>query len=354
MYGDEQRCLRREPYWRIRESRLHDLPRCAGRRPDQVLNLVDLLNLPLSKFLVTCLSEAKRHIDWLQEQHPQLRSEQFGHTLVADDPFWVRLVSDPRLLRIAAEYIGEEIALFASHYIAKPAGDGQEVLWHQDGAYWPLEPMEVVTLWLAVDDSDSENVRFPVLLASFKHPSASLHHYYFSFFVLLLLLSLSSSASSSSSSLSSSSSSSLLLLLLLNAMRFLFVVKGCMRVLPGTHAMDLHEMVPSERESVLGSQIPNEVVDESDAVDIVLKAGDVSVHNPRIVHGSNANTSNRRRGGLTIRYIPTSTEIGSANQQACFLLQGAPVAGINNKYLPFPKFDASRHMPFKGCEKWQA
>eukprot|EP01047_Picozoa_sp_COSAG01_P029293 COSAG01_NODE_2003_length_8671_cov_9.134858_6_plen_130_part_00 len=62
----------------------------------------------------------------------------------------VRLVSDPRLLAIAQQYVGDDIALFASHYICKPPGDGQEVLYHQDGSYWPLEPMEVVTLWLCV------------------------------------------------------------------------------------------------------------------------------------------------------------------------------------------------------------
>ena len=114
------------------------------------------------------IREAKQHITWLGEQHPELRPEQYGHTLVRgpalctfacsrcrsalrrvaaevlgwawelcqvhDDPFWVRLVSDPRLLSIAARYIGEDIALFASHYIAKPPGDGQPVLFHQDGS----------------------------------------------------------------------------------------------------------------------------------------------------------------------------------------------------------------------------
>ena len=46
-----------------------------------------------------------------------------------------------------------------------------------------------------------------------------------------------------------------------------------------------------------------ELIEDFEAVDLVLKAGDVSVHNPRIVHGSNANNSDRRRGGLTIRYM---------------------------------------------------
>ena len=103
------------------------------------------------------ISEASDHVSWLQAKHPHLRPEQLGHTLMTHDAFWVRLVSDPRLLDIAEQFIGPNIALFASHYISKPPFDGQPVLWHQDGSYWPLEPMEVVTLWLAVDDSLPEN-----------------------------------------------------------------------------------------------------------------------------------------------------------------------------------------------------
>ena len=86
-----------------------------------------------------------------------------GHTLGAADPFWVRLVSDSRLLAIAEQYIGPDIALFASHYIAKPPGDGMPVLYHQDGAYWETErgwgggrdPM--ITIRVIADDEDEEN-----------------------------------------------------------------------------------------------------------------------------------------------------------------------------------------------------
>jgi ectoine hydroxylase-related dioxygenase (phytanoyl-CoA dioxygenase family) len=103
------------------------------------------------------VKEAGAHVEWLAEKHPELRPENLGHKLMHDDPFWVRLISDERLLNIAEEYLGPNIALFASHYIAKPPENGRPVLWHQDGSYWPLEPMEVVTLWLAVDDSTPEN-----------------------------------------------------------------------------------------------------------------------------------------------------------------------------------------------------
>lgn len=103
------------------------------------------------------IAEASAHVDWLHARYPDRRGEELSHELVARDPFWVRLVSDDRLLDVAEQFIGPNIALFASHYISKQPFTGQPVLWHQDAAFWPLEPMEVVTLWLAVDHSTSEN-----------------------------------------------------------------------------------------------------------------------------------------------------------------------------------------------------
>ena len=231
------------------------------------------------------VQEVSNHVDWLLRKHPGVRPEQLHHTLVAEDPFWVRLISDERLLDVAEIFIGSDIALFASHYICKPPSDGQAVLWHQDGSYWPLEPMEVVTVWLAVDDSLPEN--------------------------------------------------------------------GCMRVIPGTHTLELHRMKPrTDIPNVLNSGIDPELVDESRAVDFVLKAGDVSVHHPNIIHGSNPNTSMTRRGGLTIRYIPTSTRITKEPWPCAFLLRGDAVPGVND-YVIRPQYMDGVHMPFRGCEKWR-
>ena len=83
-----------------------------------------------------------------------------------------------------------------------------------------------------------------------------------------------------------------------------------MRVIPGTQNMSLKEMRErTDVSNVLNSEIDPALVDESLAVDLVLQPGDVSVHQPNIIHGSNANNSPLRRAGLTIRYIPTSTRI---------------------------------------------
>ena len=44
-------------------------------------------------------------------------------------------------------------------------------------------------------------------------------------------------------------------------------------------------------EYVLDLAIHPDEIDESEAVDIELNLGDVSIHNPFIIHGSNANVS---------------------------------------------------------------
>ena len=232
------------------------------------------------------VEEGRAHIAWLLAKHPDLRPEQLGHTLVKDDPFWVRLVGDDRLLDIAEQFVGPNIALFASHYIAKPPYEGQPVLWHQDGSYWPLEPMAVVTLWLALDESTPAN--------------------------------------------------------------------GCMRVIPGTHTMNLQAVERrNDVANVLSSGMDTALVDEAQAVDVVLEAGDVSIHHPNIIHGSEPNTSSTWRRGLTIRYIPTTTRI-TAEQPwpSALLLRGQAVPGVN-QYQPRPTYIAGEHMPFRGCKTWQ-
>lgn len=236
------------------------------------------------------VTEAANHVTWLMEQNPDLRPEHLSNHLMADDPFWLRLISDDRLLDVAEEFVGPDIALFASHYIAKPPFAGQKVRWHQDGSYWPLEPMEVVTLWLAADDTDAEN--------------------------------------------------------------------GGLRIVPGTQNETLlswEELEKSPGEDVLGSGIRPEDVDEDAAVDVVMAAGDVEVHHPNVIHGSNANTSPRWRRGLTIRYIPASTRIVTDGTWiSAYMLRGGPPPGIN-RYQPFPLYrNDGTQMPFADAEAWNA
>ena len=231
------------------------------------------------------IQEANDHMQWLRNKFPEFRPEHLHHPLMRDDAFWVRFALDQRLLNIAELFIGPNIACFTSHYICKPPYDGQAVLWHQDGAYWKLQPMNAVTLWVAVDESTPQN--------------------------------------------------------------------GCLRIIPGTHTLPLQKIVlRNEIPNMLSSAVDYNQFDESEAVDIILEPGDVSVHHPHVIHGSEANTSSKRRCGLDIGFMSTSTSISNEGLYLYpILARGNPVPNIN-KYRAWPKYTPENSMSFAGCESW--
>lgn len=81
---------------------------------------------------------------------------------------------------------------------------------------------------------------------------------------------------------------------------------GCMRVVPGSHELGLldHENVPDDPHMLnrRGERIKVDV-DESTAVDVVLRPGQMSLHQSTIVHGSNPNTSAEPRIGFIVRFV---------------------------------------------------
>src|SRR4029079_12156015 len=82
---------------------------------------------------------------------------------------------------------------------------------------------------------------------------------------------------------------------------------GYTQYIPGTHSVDqLPPLDTFHRDNLLsrGQEIAVEV-DRSKAVGIELKAGEMSIHHIKLVHGSEPNRSSDRRIGLAIRYIPT-------------------------------------------------
>lgn len=77
---------------------------------------------------------------------------------------------------------------------------------------------------------------------------------------------------------------------------------GCMRMAPGTHRAPLVEHVDTYAEKNMltrGQAVPD--VDEAASVPVILKAGQLSLHHPRIIHGSGPNLSDRRRIGFAIQ-----------------------------------------------------
>jgi hypothetical protein len=84
---------------------------------------------------------------------------------------------------------------------------------------------------------------------------------------------------------------------------------GCMRYIPGSHAGGsiYRHRINDSRDVVLNQEVEPSQFDESTARDDVLKAGQFSLHDVYLIHGSNANRSPRRRAGFVIRYMPATS-----------------------------------------------
>lgn len=154
-----------------------------------------------------------------------------------------RWLLDDELLDLVEPLIGPDIALFSSHFICKPPGDGKRVPWHEDSAYWrgQFDPMEVVTVWLAIDPSDAGN--------------------------------------------------------------------GAMKVIPGSHlgkgGYSEYDPVSDLERSVFSTEIRSTQFDAKKAVICELERGQASIHHAKTMHGSDANRSDRRRCGYTMRFVST-------------------------------------------------
>jgi len=67
-----------------------------------------------------------------------------------------------QLWEVVRAILGEPVRLYGSQVFAKPARVGAAVPAHQDMAYWPFSPDDMLSAWIALDDSTEENgcVRF--------------------------------------------------------------------------------------------------------------------------------------------------------------------------------------------------
>ena len=193
------------------------------------------------------LARMRAEVDDLIARHPDIRPEMLSgahnpwgqSAKVVGSWAWLEFCRFREIVDMAEQLIGPDIILWGSQLFCKPAGHGMAVPWHQDGQYWPIDPLATVTVRIAIEDSLPEN--------------------------------------------------------------------GCMRYIPGSHrSRDVvaHEIV--EGANVAIKQQVTEL-DESLARDDVLHAGEISIHDVYLIHGSSENRSDKRRSDYAIRYMPATS-----------------------------------------------
>jgi hypothetical protein len=197
---------------------------------------------------------------------------------IKGDPEWLEFARIPEILDMVEQLIGPDLILWGVTIFGKPAHNGKATPWHQDGDYYPIEPLETLTVWISLDGSTP--------------------------------------------------------------------AQGCMKYIPGSHREHrIYSHHFDHRDDyTLAQVIDDGQVDLDRARDIVLEAGQISLHDVYLVHGSEANHSNHRRMGLVLRIMPATSfynhnsgkikeAAGSPHgysQRALFLLRGADRTGRNN------------------------
>jgi non-haem Fe2+, alpha-ketoglutarate-dependent halogenase len=112
----------------------------------------------------------ERHRDRLQALPPNLRWQVNSDTHFAFE--WVdRLTRHPAILDAVEQVLGPDILAWNTVWFVKMPGDPTYISWHQDGAYWGLAPMEVLTAWVALEPATPDNGCMKVLPGSHRSPA---------------------------------------------------------------------------------------------------------------------------------------------------------------------------------------
>lgn len=84
---------------------------------------------------------------------------------------------------------------------------------------------------------------------------------------------------------------------------------GCLRVIKGSHKdrrLRKHRTVELT-DVTLNQELQPDEYDPSQAVDLELAPGEISLHDVFLLHGSEANISDKSRRGMTLRFMPTTS-----------------------------------------------
>lgn len=122
-------------------------------------------------------------LDALLRDNPGVRPEKLVSAHVEGDNgegvrgrrAFLELARDPELVELVSGVLGDDIILWGCHVFCKPAEEGYETPWHQDGHYWPIRPLANCTVWVALEESSVRNGCLRVIPGS--HTAQQLHEH---------------------------------------------------------------------------------------------------------------------------------------------------------------------------------
>jgi hypothetical protein len=117
---------------------------------------------------------------------------------------------------------------------------------------------------------------------------------------------------------------------------------GCVRAVTGSHDRPQPHDHPDDPRNLLGRR--ERVLTEIDArrvVDVELAPGEMSLHHPLVIHGSEPNSSAQRRTGFAIRYIPAHVRQAGGKRKFAALVRGRDLGHFDREQRPAAPFDSA-------------
>ena len=96
---------------------------------------------------------------------------------IKGDPQWLEFARDPEILDMVEQLIGPDLILWGITIFGKPARIGKATPWHQDGDYYPIEPLETLTVWISLDGSTPEQGCMRFIPGSHRDHRVYSHHF---------------------------------------------------------------------------------------------------------------------------------------------------------------------------------
>jgi non-haem Fe2+, alpha-ketoglutarate-dependent halogenase len=123
---------------------------------------------------------------------------------------------------------------------------------------------------------------------------------------------------------------------------------GCMRVIPKSHKRRLNHTKDTDEANLIerGDQVAT-VINEAEALDVVLQPGEMSLHHSSIVHGSRPNTSGGPRVGFIVRF--TTNQFTS---RAMPMLRARGKADCSHLILAEPPLQTDQHTAFEAWHRF--
>ena len=92
----------------------------------------------------------------LKVDHPGDGIRKIDSLVQGDDRFRELGLGDA-VVGVIESILGPDLKMFRNSLMLKPPEVGSPKGWHQDSPYWPIEPMDLCSCWLPLDDATPEN-----------------------------------------------------------------------------------------------------------------------------------------------------------------------------------------------------